>query len=985
MTHGCGRFRSVVKLSLICVVIAAVTRAGALDPQKAITQYIQTVWTTDAGLPQTSVYTVAQTSDGYLWVGTESGLARFDGISFKVYNRRNTPALPTDYIARLLGARDGSLWIATDSGVVHETGGVWTTYTVHDGLSSNDIHALFEGSDGSLWVGTAKGLNRLQNGKIQAFGSRDGLPGTAVTDLKGDSAGVLWIATDAGLGRFDGKRFTAYTALDGLTDNDLSALAIAPDGSVWMAAAHGQLARLTQGRVENESKTGLSDDINALLFDHDGNLWIGFESRGLGRLHNDALSLYGATNGLPGQTVESFFEDSEHNLWVGLFDSGLVQLRDGKFTTFGKAEGLSSNIGWCGLEAKDRSLWMATSTGGLDRILPNGVVRSYTNGERRSSETIHSMLQTRDGAIWLGQRHGVLTSFLDGQFKTFKYERSNKNAINSIVEEHDGSLIVGTYGSGVARFKNGQFEVIRATGEIPAMAEAADGTLWLGTDGEGVVRIKDGIEASFNKAQGLLSDHILALYMDAQGVLWIGSSSGGLNRIQDGKITSYTPDQGLFDATVGNILEDNLGNLWMGSDNGVFRIAKSELNDFASRRISSIHGVVYGTTDGLRSRETMQGGTGTATIGPDGRLWFSTMRGLSVVDPSHAVDSDQGLDALIEEVLINGKAAESAQAISVGPLASRLEIQFTAPSFAAPGQIQFRSMLEGFDDHWSAASMRRSADYTNLPPGSYRFLIEASRDGNQWSAAAEPLSLAVVPPWYRTLLAYLIYILAAIILTWQIVELRTRSLKRRRDDLERLVVERTGQLEIEKQGLMRAREALQFQAAHDSLTGLWSRGAILDQLARELARATRQRTVLSVIVGDLDHFKVINDTYGHLSGDFVLRESAHRLVELMRGYDAVGRYGGEEFLIVLPGYDAANNPARAQELVDVLATRPFDCNGTEISVTCSFGVTVTSPWLDRTTIDDLIRRADKALYLAKRAGRNRVEIDPSYTPVKAKR
>ncbi len=352
MTHGCGRFRSVVKLSLICVVIAAVTRAGALDPQKAITQYIQTVWTTDAGLPQTSVYTVAQTSDGYLWVGTESGLARFDGISFKVYNRRNTPALPTDYIARLLGARDGSLWIATDSGVVHETGGVWTTYTVHDGLSSNDIHALFEGSDGSLWVGTAKGLNRLQNGKIQAFGSRDGLPGTAVTDLKGDSAGVLWIATDAGLGRFDGKRFTAYTALDGLTDNVLSALAIAPDGSVWMAAAHGQLARLTQGRVENESKTGLSDDINALLFDHDGNLWIGFESRGLGRLHNDALSLYGATNGLPGQTVESFFEDSEHNLWVGLFDSGLVQLRDGKFTTFGKAEGLSSNIGWCGLRGE---------------------------------------------------------------------------------------------------------------------------------------------------------------------------------------------------------------------------------------------------------------------------------------------------------------------------------------------------------------------------------------------------------------------------------------------------------------------------------------------------------------------------------------------------------------------------------------------------------------------------------------------------------
>jgi len=247
----------------------------------------------------------------------------------------------------------------------------------------------------------------------------------------------------------------------------------------------------------------------------------------------------------------------------------------------------------------------------------------------------------------------------------------------------------------------------------------------------------------------------------------------------------------------------------------------------------------------------------------------------------------------------------------------------------------------------------------------------------KWGAAAGPLSLAVVPPWYRPTQAKIIYALGAILIVWLAVEVRTRSLKRRRDELERLLMERTAQLEIEKQGLMSAREALQFRAAHDSLTGLWSRGAILEQLARELERATRQRTVLSVILGDLDHFKVVNDAHGHLGGDLVLRESAHRLVGLMRGYDAVGRYGGEEFLIILPGYDAQENPARTQELVDVLAGRPFDCNGTDIHVTCSFGVTITSPWLERTTIDDLIRRANKALSLAKRNGRNRVEFDPS--------
>ncbi len=987
--RGYGRFWGVVKLFAAWVVIAAAVRAGALDPKRDISQYIQTVWTTDAGLPQTSIYAVAQTGDGYLWVGTESGLARFDGVRFTVYNRRNTKELPTDYIARLLGARDGSLWIGTDSGLVHMKDGAWTIYTVHDGLSSNDIHALFEAGDGSLWVGTAHGLDRLKDGRIAAYGVRDGLPGNTVTDLKADSAGDLWIATDAGLARFDGKSFSAYTAARGLANTALSALAIAPDGAVWMAGAHGQMARLVQGHIDDERQKGMSDDISALHFDHEGNLWIGFESSGLARLHNGTLSLYGTQNGLPGDTVETFFEDSQHDLWVGMFDGGLVELRDGAFATYGKAEGLSSNIGWCGLEAKDGSIWMATSTGGVDRILPDGTIRHYTNGERKSNETVHSMLETRDGAIWLGQRHGVLTRFLNGRFDTFQYERSSKSSINSLLEDPDGSLIVGTYGAGAARFNirgtNGQFAVIRETGEIPAMALGHDGTLWLGTDGEGVIGIRNGVEvAKITKANGLLSDHILALYMDAEGVLWVGSSSGGLNRVQDGKITPYTPEQGLFDSTVGNILEDKSGNLWMGSDQGVSRVPKGELNDIAMGRIGAIHGVVYGTADGLRSRETMQGGTGTASKGPDGRLWFSTMKGLSVVDPARALGDDEILRAQISELSINGKAADPDQGIFVGPGASRLEIRFTSPSFIAPRRIHFRYMLEGFD-HWSASSTRRFADYTNLPPGRYRFLVEASRDGIEWGGDAQPMNLTVVPPWYRSRTAISSFVFAGILLAWLFVETRTRSLKRRRNDLERQVVERTAQLEIEKQGLMRAREALQFQAAHDSLTGLWSRGAILEQLARELERARRQQTVLSVVVGDLDHFKVINDTYGHLCGDVVLRESAHRLVGLMRGYDAVGRYGGEEFLLVLPGYDAAKSPARSHELVDVLAAQPFDWNGTEINVRCSFGVTVTRPWLDHSTIDDLIRRADKALYEAKRNGRNRVEFDSTSTPAKAER
>jgi len=968
------------KLVMALLVLACAAPAPALDPHKAITQYIETAWTTESGLPQTSVYSIAQTSDGYLWVGTELGLARFDGARFTVFNQRNTPALPANYISRLLAARDGGLWVGTNSGLAHLKNGAWTSYSETRGLSDNDVRALFESSDGSLWVGTGNGLDRLHDGKTRIYGTADGLPGAAIVDLKGDPAAGLWIATAAGLAHFDGARFTAFKSLNDLSSDSLSALAVATDGSVWVAAAHGKLARIVQGRLVTHRETRVDSDILALMLDRDNNLWIGFENRGLARLHDGVLAYFSSAKGLPGETVETFFEDADHDLWIGLFDGGLVQLRDGAFTTYGRPEGFSSNIGWCGLQARDGAIWMATTTGGLDRLFPSGAIRKYTHEERKSAEVAHSILEANDGTIWIGQRHGVLTRFQNGQFTTYRYAPAAQHAINSLAVDRGGSLLIGTYGAGAARFKNGRFEPIVPSGAITSIVASADGSLWLGTDGDGVVRLENGIRTAFTTSNGLLSNHIIALDADRDGVLWVGSSSG-LTRIENGVVASWSQNAGLYDSTVGNILEDNFGNLWMASDNGVFRVSKDDLNGFANHRISSLHSVFYDTADGLRSRETMQGGTGTASKGSDGRLWFSTMSGLAVVDPGRALDAALPLRVGIESASVDGKPIDMAQSIRLGIRSARLEIRFTAPSFAAVRRIQFRYRLDGFDRDWSSPALKRAAEYTNLPPGRYRFLVQASRDGNQWYTSVGALDFAVMPPWYSTVWAYLAYLLAAFLLTWAIVALRTRGLVRHRRLLKRLVAERTAQLEVEKQDLMTARASLEFQAAHDSLTGLWSRGAILDQLARELDRANREHSTLSIVVGDLDHFKSVNDNHGHLCGDFVLREAAHRLQSLMRGYDAVGRYGGEEFLILLPGYDALKSPARAQELVDAIASRPIDFSGQSIHITSSFGVALTKPWLDLLSMDELIRRADQALYRAKHMGRNRVEFDRSAAPV----
>jgi diguanylate cyclase (GGDEF)-like protein len=959
----------------LALVLAAWCRpARALDPGKAFSQYVLTNWTTDAGLPQTSVYSIAQTRDGYLWMGTELGLARFDGVRFAVLNQQNTPALPSNYVHRLLAARDGSLWIGTDSGLVRLKDGRWKTWTAKTGLSDEDIGALAEGSDGSVWVGTDAGLDRVRDGGVQVWHTSDGLPGEKVTALAVDAAGVVWVATRHGLASFDGQHFRAYSGRNEIGDEAVSAMTVARDGSVWAASTHGELSWVVAGKVERQAVALPKNDVEAMTFDHDGNLWIGLQSAGLARLHDGVLTLMGAHSGLPGQTVESLLEDAEHSVWVGTFDGGLAQVRDGKFTVYGKPEGLSSNVNWCAVEAPDGSLWAGTSTGELNHRMADGTVRVYTKRDGLSGEVIHSLLLGRDGTLWIGNRHGVLTSYREGRFRNYQDPAAKNASMNALAEDRDGHLWTGTYGAGLARFEGGKFVHGLLDGAVVALAQSEDGAIWAGTDGDGVWRVQNGGKAHYTRENGLLSDHVLAVRADADGSVWVGTAPGGLNRIRDGRVTGWSQAQGLSDSVVGNILEDRFGNLWMGSDDGIFRVAKRELEEFSQGKIPAIHSVAYDTADGLRSRETMQGGTGTASASADGRLWFATLNGVAAVDPARVLSGDAEVAARIESARFGGKGMALAGSPRLGPGAGRLEIQYTALSFVAPTRLRFRYQLEGYDPGWVDAGNGRSAGYTNLSPGEYTFRVEAARHNGGWSEDAAMVSFSILPPWYRTTTAWCLWVLAIALLTWGVVELRTRSLVRHRKELAFLVAERTAQLREEKLALKDAQKELEKQATHDSLTGLLNRGAILELLEREVARGQREGTVLAVVIADLDHFKLINDTRGHLCGDRVLRDAAERLASCLREYDSIGRYGGEEFLILMPGCDPLTSQTRLDALVASIGDHIFSDHGREIRTSCSFGVTVFRPEVRLLAIEELLAAADNALYLAKATGRNRAHF-----------
>jgi diguanylate cyclase (GGDEF)-like protein len=960
--------------------------AHALDPDKAITQYVQTAWNSASGLPENSVHAITQTSDGYLWLGTEEGLTRFDGVRFVTYTFHNSPGLASDYIGVLAADRDGSLWAGTDSGLTHvrvagpALGDLkFDTYSSSNGLSGNNVTAICQDNDGAIWVGTTHGLDRIADGRVEHWAAGHGLPNPSVAALAVDAQGTLWAGTAKGLARLDHGRFITFTTSSGLPDNNITALAAAHDGSVWAGTLTGGIAQIREDRIAVPHMNWPARDIQALLVDRDGGLWISFDHHGIGRFDQGKLDLYDASRGLPSDlTTRALYEDREGSFWVGLTDAGVVQLRDGKFSIFGKAEGLSNNYLGEVVQAQDGSMYFGADNFGVDHMLRGGRVENLGPKQGLPNQPVYSLLVTHDGALWIGYRRGTLARYDRGHVSIFHDTQAPDAALDSLFEDRNGNLWVGTNPQGLAQLDHGVFRHITNSGMVRCITQSRDGALWMATDGDGVQSYFQGRITRYTTTDGLPTDHAMYVYADPEGSVWVGLASGGISRIRNGHVVSWTPSQGVPDTAVGSILEDSAGSLWMGGNNGIFRISKRELNSTAGVRGATIHAVVYGQSDGLRVAETLFGSMPCAWKDRSGRLWFTTLAGAAMVDPAHMPVNRTPPPVLIERVAVNNRSIPLQGNARLGPSPLNLEVAFTSPSFIAPQLMRFRYRLEGFDPDWIQADAR-SARYTNLPAGYYKFRVQAESADGVWSDPGTSFAFDLRPPLSETALAYVFYIVGATLMVWAIMWFRTRSLTQRHRELERLVAERTCQLQEEKTALEAARRELQVQATHDSLTGLFNHASILEHLEREVARAARDREPLGVLLADLDNFKAINDNYGHLCGDDVLRETADRLSGAVRGYDLVGRYGGEEFLILFPGWAFESAPSRVDDVLNAVRAVPFVIEDREITITCSVGVAVFRPDQDQASTREVLSRADTALYVAKNSGRNTAsfEVRPS--------
>jgi signal transduction histidine kinase/ligand-binding sensor domain-containing protein len=808
---GRGRLPGLARAGALIVLASSGALFGqGLDPAKALTQYNLDVWTTADELPQNSVNAVVQTRDGYLWMGTYGGLARFDGMRFGVFDSANTPALRTNGILALLETRDGTLWIGTSGGgLVRYRDGAFTALTTGDGLPSDIVRTLCEGHDGALWIGTNDGLARYKNGGFRTFQVKDGLSNAVVRALQEDGAGTLWIGTNGGgLDRLEGGRFRRFTPADGLSSNSVFALLRAGDGALWIGTNGGGLGRLKDGRLRTfTTADGLPSDIVwSLHEDGQGTLWIGTYGGGLARFRGGRFSALTSRDGLSNDFVRAVTSDREASLWIGTYSGGLCRLRDGKFTTYTRSEGLRGDFARTVLEDRDHALWIGTTGGGLCRM-EGGGFRCF-DARSGLADDVRALHQDRGGALWIGTVGAGLFRLRGGRFTRYTVADGLPHPnVSSISADGRGGLWVGTYGGGLAHFEGGHFTTYGTAQGLSVnlvLSTLVDhrGVVWAGTDGGGLCRLEAGRVTSFRKKDGLAGDIVFSLHEDEQGALWVGTS-GGLSRIDAGKVGTLTTRQGLLDDVVFQVLEDAAGRFWLSGNKGLSRLEGDDLRAAARGERPSVSPVGYGAADGMKSDECSGVAQPAGWRAHDGRLWFPTARGVVVVDPGRIPLNTVPPPVEVERVVVDGEPAASPE---VPPGRQRFEFHYTALSLVAPRKVAFKYRLEGFDTDWIGAGPRRTAYYTRLPPGRYTFRVTASNNDGVWNAEGASVTLTVKPYFGETVWFYLLAGLGLMLAGAGVYGLRVRSLRRRKRELELLVERRTHDLLLEKERSEAARQ-----------------------------------------------------------------------------------------------------------------------------------------------------------------------------------
>jgi diguanylate cyclase (GGDEF)-like protein len=1005
-----GRWFSALVLTIVVTSAVTPSRAWAGERWAAPENVVFTHDALDGQMPNSAVpEALAEDGAGFLWVGTQNGLARWDGYRFRTYKPQPDVdgSVPDSVITALHADRLGRLWVGTASA------GLARYDRSHDrfvryrlgspGARAAAIFVIADDGNAGIWVATAAGVEHLNGAGVSLERlrhdphDRRSLPSDGVHVLLRDRSGALWAGTAAGVARRSNGAagFAAVTLaglplgsdIDGLLQDDLGRIWIATTThGVYVAASGSTQASPVRGSVGG---TPLADQpITSIVQARTGEVWVGTPDKGIIAIQTSTMHMReirhnaDALASIPNDSIVALYRDRAGLLWVGTMRS--LSHCDPRQTAISSVVGSLQHAGVSTfpyvtniLAAADGRIWTALGNGGVDRLDARGQsslpVRFAAKGALNAvrSIDIDVLTQSPRGDVYLGGHDGLYR--FDSQLGAIvpvPMPVEVRAAGVSAILYHDHALWFGNASGFFERERNGRIRQIAGPGtglpltdpRVIAIEPGPSRSIWIGTS-NGLNRFDprthrvERIFAARSDPAALAAGNITTIMTDRTGDVWIGTEGDGINILHRDaagipRFRRLGVADGLPNDDVSKLLEDGRGHVWASTDNGLAIIDETT---FAIRALHRADGV------GIESYYQNSGG---ATR--NGKLIFGGVGGLTVVDPAAAPRWQYRPPVVVTQVSVAEKVVPRGNydggRLEVAPGAGSFAVEFSALDYSAPQQNRYAYRLEGFDSQWiDVDASRRFASYTNVPPGVYRLAVRGSNRDGAWSDKQLALIIRVLPAWYQTIAFRLASVIAAIFCIILVIRMRTALARRRQHELESSVAARTAELHVTQRELERL-------AYYDMLTGLPNRRMFADELQRLLDFAAREGLHAGMVLVDLDAFKAINDSFGHDVGDAVLVEAARRLQEAVRGSDVVARLGGDEFAILLPQIaGAADVELVCRRIIDSFV-EPIVLRGATVLATPSLG-SAEFP-RDGDSQEAIYKSADLALYAAKRAGRN---------------
>ena len=809
--------------------------------------YSMRVWQTEDGLPQNMVTSTVQTHDGYLWFGTYGGLARFDGERFQIYEPANTPTLRDRRISCLFVDPQGTLWIGHESGIITRyRDGRFEPVTLSSPAAAEKVLGLGNDEQGRLWAMRAKGT-------FEAVDESARLPSLIAPNLPGDMAwtrssrGSIWVAENGQAAHLTNGKLISASFQPTPQTSYVMGIAAAADGGAWI---------ICDNRIRKWAGDHWTEDrgdypwapgpLSYSLELRDGTLAVGTIYSGLYLVFRDGRRAvhFDRSNGLPQNWVRSLYEDREGSLWIGAGSAGVVSIHTTAFSV------LNSPDHWQGCTVlsvapgRERALWIGTDGAGLYHYSA-GTWTHYGEAEGLGNLYIPAVTETQGGAVWTGafwwggpyrldNGHFARPEQVDAMSSPVFGLLASPGADELLVGNRDGLLrLTGDRSTWLVKAPDG------FAGAACALARDRTGAVWCGFEEGGLARIANGEVSTFHRKDGIASDSVQCLLSDDDGSLWIGTADNGLSRFKNGRFANLGVTQGLVDNAICYILDDGLGSLWLSTHHGIQRVAKDDLNRCADGVTSAFPGHTYDHNDGLPTVEFTGGLQAAGCRTSDGRLWFASSHGILCVDPAQIEPNPTPPPVVLESLFVDGEAkgfSHGSVPALLQPDHQRLEFRFAALSFVAPSKILFKYRLNGIDKAWVDAGTKRTAFYSHLPAGSYRFRVIACNNDGVWNSEGASLAFTVAPYFWETWW----FLSFAALVTLSGVALFARQLTRRRMQRRMEHLERQHAIERE-----RARIA---QDIHDDIGTSLTRIAMFSQPDRnDLDQPKQTAAVLSRI------------------------------------------------------------------------------------------------------------------------------------------